>query len=84
MDLQGKAMTSFMFANQLKQWMVQGISHIYFVIGGSLGLDDAVIQRANCKVSLSAFTFPHQIVKVLVLEQIYRGYKIIRGETYHK
>ena len=63
---------------------VDGISSIAFVIGGSLGLSEAVSSRADFKLSFSKMTFPHQMMRVILLEQIYRSFKIIRNETYHK
>jgi 23S rRNA (pseudouridine1915-N3)-methyltransferase len=63
---------------------VSGVSHIYFVIGGSLGLSDEVLRRADLALSFSKMTFPHQLMRVILLEQIYRSYRIINGEPYHK
>ena len=61
-----------------------GISHIVFVIGGSLGLSDEVLKRANYKLSFSKMTFPHQLMRLILLEQVYRAYRINNGEPYHK
>ena len=72
------------FANKIKQLGVNGKSHVTFIIGGSLGLSNEVIQRANETISFSKMTFPHQLMRVVLLEQIYRGFRIIRGEPYHK
>ena len=63
---------------------ISGVSHIYFVIGGSLGLSDEVVRRADYKLSFSKMTFPHQLMRVILLEQIYRGYRIMNHEPYHK
>ena len=63
---------------------LEGKSDIAFVIGGSLGLSPAVLDRADLRLSFSDMTFPHQMMRVILLEQIYRAYKINRGETYHK
>ena len=63
---------------------VRGNSHIVFIIGGSLGLSDAVKQRANYKLCFSKMTFPHQLFRVMLLEQIYRGFRINNNEPYHK
>ena len=63
---------------------VQGKSSIAFVIGGSLGLSDAVLKRADYKLSFSRMTFPHQLMQMILLEQIYRGYRIMNHEPYHK
>ena len=61
-----------------------GVSHIYFVIGGSLGLSDKVLKRADARLSFSKMTFPHQLMRVILLEQIYRSYRIMHHEPYHK
>ena len=63
---------------------IDSVSHIMFVIGGSLGLDERVLKRADYKLSFSHMTFPHQLMRVVLLEQIYRGYRIMKGEPYHK
>ena len=63
---------------------VRGESHIQFVIGGSLGLSKKVLERADYKLSFSRMTFPHQLMRVILLEQIYRSYRIVNGEPYHK
>ena len=63
---------------------VRGESHIQFIIGGSLGLSKNVLSRADYKLSFSKMTFPHQLMRVILLEQIYRSYRIINGEPYHK
>ena len=63
---------------------IMGKSHITFVIGGSIGLGKKVIERSDFPLSFSRMTFPHQIMRVILLEQIYRGFRIINGEPYHK
>ena len=63
---------------------VNGTSHIQFIIGGSLGLYDNLLKQADLKLSFSEMTFPHQLMRVILLEQVYRGYRIINGEPYHK
>jgi 23S rRNA (pseudouridine1915-N3)-methyltransferase len=68
----------------MEKLAVSGVSHIYFVIGGSLGLSDEVLRRADLALSFSKMTFPHQLMRVILLEQIYRSYRIINGEPYHK
>ncbi|VDN47891.1 23S rRNA (pseudouridine1915-N3)-methyltransferase [Petrocella atlantisensis] len=84
LDLSGKQRTSEAFAKELDQLQIYGNSDLVFVIGGSLGLSQEVINRSNTQISFSKMTFPHQLMKVILLEQIYRGYKIIRNEPYHK
>lgn len=82
--IEGQAYTSEAFAEVLERMAGQGYSSFVFVIGGSLGLHSSVLQRANLKLSFSKFTFPHQMVRVILLEQIYRAFRIQRGEPYHK
>ncbi len=84
LDLHGKTYTSESFAGMLSQTQTYGHSDITFVIGGSLGLSKDLIQRANARFKLSDLTFTHQMVRVLLLEQVYRAYKINNNETYHK
>ncbi|MCI8418766.1 MAG: 23S rRNA (pseudouridine(1915)-N(3))-methyltransferase RlmH [Lachnospiraceae bacterium] len=84
LDIQGSQPDSVKFSRKLEQLAVQGKSHIAFVIGGSLGLSPAVLKRAEERISFSAMTFPHQLMRVILLEQIYRGYRIMHGEPYHK
>ncbi len=84
LEIAGKMFDSVEFADKLEKLGVQGTSHIQFVIGGSLGLHESVCKRANLAVSFSKMTFPHQLMRVILLEQIYRGYRIIHGEPYHK
>jgi len=82
--IEGKRYTSEGFSDVIKQAGISGISHIVFVIGGSLGICDAIKKRGNLRISFSDMTFPHQLMRVILLEQIYRGYRIISGEPYHK
>lgn len=82
--IQGRTMDSPSFAGLLRQAEQSGVSCVQFLIGGSLGLDASVVQQADIKLSFSPMTFPHNLAKVMLLEQIYRGMKINRGETYHK
>ena len=84
LEIQGKTYDSVGFAKQLEKLATQGISHIQFVIGGSLGLHEEVYNKADLTVSFSKMTFPHQLMRVILLEQIYRAYRIINGEPYHK
>jgi len=80
----GRRMDSPAFARELQNLMNAGKSRIVFVIGGSLGLSDAVLKRADEKLSFSDFTFCHQLMRVILLEQIYRAVKINANESYHK
>lgn len=82
--IQGKMLSSVEFAEKLDTLGLHGTSQIAFVIGGSLGLSDAVMKRADFSLSFSAMTFPHQMMRAILLEQIYRAYRIINGEPYHK
>ena len=84
LEITGSKPDSVSFANQLNQLAVQGNSHIQFIIGGSLGLHQSVSDASHQAVSFSNMTFPHQLMRVILLEQIYRGYRIIKGEPYHK
>jgi 23S rRNA (pseudouridine1915-N3)-methyltransferase len=84
LDLQGKQLSSGEWAAHLADWATYGSSHLYVVIGGSLGLSDQVRARADLLWSFSRLTFPHQLMRLMVLEQLYRAFKIQRGETYHK
>ncbi|MFR5266399.1 23S rRNA (pseudouridine(1915)-N(3))-methyltransferase RlmH [Clostridium sp.] len=84
MDLKGKEITSEEFSKHLDNCSVLGNSNIVFVIGGSLGLSQEVIKRANYKLCFSKMTFPHQLFRVMLLEQIYRAFRISNNEPYHK
>lgn len=82
--IEGKNISSEDMAEKMSNLMVEGYSHLTFVIGGSLGLSDEVIKRSNFKLSFSKMTFPHQLMRLILLEQIYRSFRIIRNEPYHK
>ena len=84
LDLSGKKLSSENFAEFLRKSMVSGINGVSFVIGGSLGLSESVIKRADLRLSFSDMTFPHQLMRVILLEQVYRSYRIINHEPYHK
>lgn len=84
LEIEGEKPDSVSFARQIEKLAVQGTSHIQFVIGGSLGLSSSISKRANQAISFSNMTFPHQLMRVILLEQIYRSYRIISGEPYHK
>lgn len=82
--IDGKEMDSVAFAGHLQQLAVSGKSSLAFVIGGSLGLHTRILRRADEIVSFSVMTFPHQLMRVILLEQLYRSYRIINHEPYHK
>lgn len=82
--IEGKHLSSEQLASTLDNLAVTGKSDIVFVIGGSLGLSSQVLSRADYLLSFSKMTFPHQLMKVILLEQIYRSYRIIKNEPYHK
>lgn len=84
LEIRGREYDSEGFARELERLTVQGTSHIQFIIGGSLGLHEEISKKADRAVSFSKMTFPHQLMRVILLEQIYRGYRIINGEPYHK
>ena len=84
LEIQGKQVTSEELADKIDTLGVQGISHITFIIGGSIGLGEQVLARSDYALSFSKMTFPHQLMRVILLEQIYRSYRIIHGEPYHK
>ncbi|EQB85799.1 23S rRNA (pseudouridine1915-N3)-methyltransferase [Clostridium punense] len=84
LDLKGKMLTSEEFSAYIQDLGVSGKSDLVFVIGGSLGLSQEVLNRANYKLCFSKMTFPHQLFRVMLLEQIYRGFRIMKGEPYHK
>ena len=82
--IKGKRYSSEGFSEYIGKLGVQGVNHIQFIIGGSLGLHESVLSRADSDISFSDMTFPHQMMRVILLEQIYRAYRIMRGEPYHK
>ena len=84
LEINGKQLTSEELADKIDKLGVQGTSHIIFIIGGSIGLGEDVLQKSNYALSFSKMTFPHQLMRVILLEQIYRSYRIISGEPYHK
>lgn len=83
LDLKGKEIDSIEFAKKMDEITLVS-STINFVIGGSIGLDDSVIEKANYRLCFSKFTFPHKLMKLILLEQIYRSFKINNNESYHK
>lgn len=82
--IDGKQLDSVELSEKLKSLGTSGTSHIVFLIGGSLGMSEEVLRRADFKLSFSKMTFPHQLMRVILLEQIYRGFRIMNGEPYHK
>ena len=82
--IDGKQPDSIELSREIEKLGLGGVSHIYFVIGGSLGLSDKVLKRADARLSFSKMTFPHQLMRVILLEQIYRSYRIMHHEPYHK
>ena len=82
--IEGKMLDSEELAERIEKLGVSGISQIVFVIGGSLGLSAQVMKRADYALSFSRMTFPHQLMRLILLEQIYRSYRIVNGEPYHK
>ena len=84
LEIGGKMLSSEEFADKINSLGVQGKSSITFVIGGSIGLGQEVLRRSDYALSFSKMTFPHQLMRAILLEQVYRGYRIINGEPYHK
>ena len=84
LEINGKMLTSEEFAEKIETLGIQGKSSIAFVIGGSIGLGKEVLKRSDLALSFSKMTFPHQLMRVILLEQVYRAYRIINGEPYHK
>lgn len=82
--LEGQEMTSPGFSELINHLMLEGKSEVAFIIGGSTGLDPSIIKGADHRLCLSKMTFPHQLARVVLLEQVYRGFKIMKNETYHK
>ena len=84
LEILGKQLSSEDFASKINEITVSGISELVFIIGSSCGIAPSVSQRANFKLSISKMTFLHQFARLLLVEQIYRAFKILKGETYHK
>lgn len=84
LEINGKLLSSEELSAKINQLGIQGTSHIAFIIGGSIGLGKEVLARSDYALSFSKMTFPHQLMRVILLEQIYRSYRIINGEPYHK
>ena len=84
LEIDGKKYDSVSFSRKIENLCITGNSHICFIIGGSLGLSDSVKKISNERISFSDMTFPHQLMRVILLEQVYRAFKIINNEPYHK
>ncbi|MDD6880294.1 MAG: 23S rRNA (pseudouridine(1915)-N(3))-methyltransferase RlmH [Firmicutes bacterium] len=84
LEILGKNLTSVELAEKMEELPLMGKSHVTFIIGGSLGLSKDVSKRADFKLSFSKMTFPHQMMRVILLEQVYRAFKINKNEAYHK
>lgn len=84
LEIEGKQLSSEKLAEKIEYLGIQGKSHIIFIIGGSIGLGEEVLEKSDFALSFSKMTFPHQLMRVILLEQIYRTFRIINGEPYHK
>jgi len=84
LEINGKMLTSEQLAKKMDELATYGKSKIAFVIGGSLGISEAVQKRSDFALSFFKMTFPHQLMRMILLEQVYRGFRIMRGEPYHK
>ena len=84
LEIGGTMLDSVAFAKKIETLGVQGKSHVIFIIGGSIGLGEDVLKRSDYGLSFSKMTFPHQLMRVILLEQVYRSYRIIEGAPYHK
>lgn len=84
MDIKGVLVSSEELASSMADNMNRGFSHLVFIIGGSLGLSDKVLSRADKRISFGRITYPHQLFRLVLTEQIYRGFRIMRNEPYHK
>ena len=82
--INGKQLSSEEFSTEIEQLGISGKSNLTFVIGGSLGLSDSVLRRSNQQISFGRLTYPHQLMRLVLVEQIYRGFRIMKGEPYHK
>jgi 23S rRNA (pseudouridine1915-N3)-methyltransferase len=84
LDMKGQAWSSEELASSFREWELSGRNQIAFIIGGDLGLSPAVFARSNLRLSFSKMTFTHPMARLLLLEQVYRAFRILRGEPYHK
>ena len=83
LDVRGKALSTEKLSQRMSEWRMIG-TDVIFLVGGADGLDDSVLQRANEKLSLSAMTFPHGLVRVMLAEQLYRAWTLLSGHPYHR
>ncbi|MDD4298687.1 MAG: 23S rRNA (pseudouridine(1915)-N(3))-methyltransferase RlmH [Bacilli bacterium] len=84
LDIEGETFDSLSLSNKIRGLLTEGYSDIIFIIGGSYGLHDDIKNNSDARLSFSKLTFPHQLFRIMLLEQIYRSFKIINNETYHK
>lgn len=84
LDVKGQNLDSVEFAEKIENYFLSGFSHISFIIGGSLGVDENLLKTAHFRLSLSKLTLLHQMTRLILLEQLFRAFKIINGEPYHK
>lgn len=84
LDIGGRSLNSEHFARQLEDWNISGKNRVSLLVGGSHGIADQVKKLAESRISFSPMTFPHQLAVLILVEQIYRGFKILKGEPYHK
>lgn len=84
LDIKGKFLSSEELAEAFEEYSIRGKSHWVFIIGGSVGLSKSILERADLRLSFSKMTFPHQLMRLILVEQIYRGFKILKKEPYHK
>ncbi len=84
LDIRGEQISSEALAQRLESLMLRGKNHFTFIIGGSLGLHSSILENANWHLSFSKMTFPHQLMRVILCEQLYRSFTILKGEPYHK
>lgn len=84
LDIKGKSLSSEDFSKKMQDLMVEGNNDITFIIGGSIGLSKGVLSKCNYKLSFSKMTFPHQLMRLILVEQVYRGFRIMKNEPYHK
>lgn len=84
LDIRGKMLDSVQLSEMIGDLTVKGNSHIVFVIGGSIGLSEEILRRADYSLSFSRMTFPHQLMRMILLEQVYRSFRILHHEPYHK